>query len=979
MFLKSINASGFKSFADKTNVEVKSGITCIVGPNGSGKSNIVDAVKWVLGEQSVKSLRGSNSMTDVIFAGSKSRPEQNRAVVSLHFDNSDHYLNSEFNDIEVKRIVYKNGENEYYINNAKVRLKDITDLFIDSGAGKESFNIISQGSVADIINSKPLERRSIFEEAAGVLKYKKRKEESLRKLEKTKENLDKVELLISELSTSVEPLREQSKVAKQFLEIKEELQNIEIALIASDIKNLNQESENLKKTLNKAQENLEKVGLANNQDSAEVEKLKLLSIKLDEEISSANENLIAFEKKLAELQAQKQLVIERKKYEVEDSKLQSNIINLKEEELTIKKNIENITSTIEYSKQDLKKLEDAKKIIEEEYFKVNNECERLERYINEKSRYIFDLASKIDVLNDNIENDTRLPYAVKCCLNNPRLKGINGTIGKLIEIEPAYVIAIDTALGYNSNVIVVDNEACAKDAINYLKENKLGRATFFPLNIIKEKHIDNATLDKMKSIPGVIDVASNLVKYDNKFSNIIKNQLGNIIVVDTIDTLNLVGKLIEYKYRVVSLDGEILYSGGAITGGASKNASSVLNLKNELEELTRKQEDAKIDIDQKKEQLTSLEIKQAELVKEQSEKQREIIIAIEKLTSENTTLNDLNRTYEEKKKELEGTENLKNNRLDEEIESILEIFYKTTSEKELKEKQLEVLKQEKFDVSNKIAEQEQKIRSINSEYNKYQNEIKDTEIRLGKIDVKLDSLLINLNENYNLTYEKAINSYSLDLEEDLARIKVNKLKANIRALGDVNMGSIAEFERVNTRYTFLLEQSEDLNKATNSLLDVINEMDEIMKDKFKESFDMISTEFQNVFKKLFKGGEGRLELTDPDNILETGIEIVAQPPGKKLSSIVLMSGGEKTLTAIALLFAILNVKPVPFCILDEVEAALDEANVDAFGNYLISKKDKSQFIIITHKKRTMEYADILYGITMQESGVSKIVSVKLEG
>ncbi|MGN1372322.1 MAG: AAA family ATPase [Candidatus Coprovivens sp.] len=979
MYLKCIRATGFKSFADKTEIDIDKGITGIVGPNGSGKSNVVDAVRWVLGEQSVKALRGDGSMTDVIFAGSKSRGPQTRASVSLVFDNSDHYLNSDFNEIEIKRVVYKTGENEYYINNAKVRLKDITDLFLDSGAGKESFNIISQGAVADIINSKPEDRRVIFEEAAGVLKYKKRKEESFRKLEKTNENLARVNLLIDELLVTLTPLKEQSEKATKYLEYKKDLESIEIALIASDINSINSEYEKVKDRVKYLNDEVEKLSLSNNSDNSKVEQLKVLSMKLDSDIEEKNNVVINLNKVLNELQSKKQITMERQKYEVDGNRLQESILLLKEEVLNLTNSIESVTGDIDQIKKEL----EIKQLKSMEFIKINEEKKKkkfdIQNNINLTNKELMNLNNRIDILNDNINNDTKLPYSVRNVINNIRLKGIHGVLGKLIDVPEKYVTAIETSLGANTNVIVVENENCAKEAINYLKENRLGRATFFPMSIIKARNVMFEDLAKIKDIDGYIGTADSLVKYDEKYRGIVLNQLGNVIVVDNIDTLNKIGKLIQYKYKIVSLEGEISFAGGAITGGASKGTNGVMNQKYELDELKKQMTEKKKNLGVLEDSLTKINLEIEKVSSDLENNQRSVVLLTEQVNLKTDYLKDLHNSYNIKNNELIGAQNKEDNTLDKELDMIVSEYYEKMSLKNSETKELDKLKSKKSDLATEIAELEKEYREMNSKISQKQNELKIEEIKLGKMDVKLDNLLLNLNENYNLTYERAKAEYELDIDEDTARLTVNNLKSKIKSLGEVNTGSISEYERLNDRYTFLSTQRDDLEKSVTNLLSVIEEMDELMKSKFIQTFEKISEEFKIVFKKLFKGGEGILELTNPNDILNTGIDISALPPGKKLNSIALLSGGEKTLTAIALLFAILNVKPVPFVILDEVEAALDEANVDAFGNYLLSRKEKSQFIIITHKKRTMEYADALYGITMQESGVSKLVSVKLEG
>ena len=719
--------------------------------------------------------------------------------------------------------------------------------------------------------------------------------------------------------------------------------------------------------------------MSNSTDTSKVEQLKLLSMKLDTDIDLKSEELNKLLQVLADLQSKKQIAIERQKYSVDNDKLQSNVIQLKEEIL----NLNNSIDSLDIDVQEMRKALEVKQLKSMDLIKVNEEKRKKKNdvlnQINNTNRDIMNLNNKIDILNDNINNDNKLPYSVKNVLNNIRLSGICGVLSKLIDIDEKYVCAIETSLGANSNVIVTEDEKSAKEAICYLKEQKLGRATFFPISVIKGRNINDSDKDKLSKISGFIGTADSLVSYDDKYKNIILNQLGNVLVVDNIDSLTNVAKVVDYRYKVVSLEGDVQYSGGALTGGAAKNANSVMNQKFELERL-------KHDLEEKENSLKKFEIELKKIEDEISKcsleletNQRDTILITESYNMKLSNLKEMKNTYENKNNELVGTQNVMDNSVDKELDNILNEYYEKQALKENVEKELAKFKTEKSELSTEIASLEKTYREMNYQMNVKQNELKNEEIRLGKMDVRLDNLLVSLSENYSMTYEKAKMEYSLDLEEGTARQTVNNLKTKIKNLGEVNIGSIAEYERLNERYIFLSTQRDDLEGSVSSLLDVISEMDEIMKSRFVETFEKISNEFKDVFKKLFKGGDGVLELTEPDDILNTGIEISALPPGKKLNSIALLSGGEKTLTAIALLFAILNVKPVPFVVLDEVEAALDEANVDAFGSYLLSRKERSQFIIITHKKRTMEYADVLYGITMQESGVSKLVSVKLEG
>lgn len=978
MYLKSIKAVGFKSFADKIELDIKDGITCIVGPNGSGKSNILDAVKWVLGEQSVKTLRGTGSMSDVIFNGSKSRSPMSRASVALTIDNSNHYLKSEFNEIEVKRVVYRTGENEYYLNNAKVRLKDITDLFIDSGASRDAYNIISQGTVEDIVNSKPEARRVIIEEAAGVLKYKKHKEESLRKLEKTKDNLNTINLLISELETSLEPLRIQSIKAKKFNEYKDNLKNLEIALIVNDIKKINLEYNKLKARNEELKSLIEELTAKINKDTATLEVSKLSNLEVESTLNKLNQNLVELERQIADTNAKKTMILERKKLNSNNDATLNNVLNLKEEILSIGKNINSLEDEIKAlnSKKDelkttLDSIDNEELILRKNYVTESNEY-------NRKSKELLELNNKIDILNNNILNEVNIPLPVKSILNNPRLKGIYNTVGKLLTFDDAYMNAIETTLGASINYLVVDSETSVKQAINYLKEQRLGRATFLPLNIIKPKYLDSNIIDSLKNTSGFIDTAINLVKYDKAYDNIMQNLLATTIIVKDIDALNSIAKHLNYKYKVVSLDGDISYAGGSISGGAKKNSNSILKDRYELTKLETNKVNLETNIRVIDTKINTLNQEQEELKNKKNKVNNEYIELKETINRKNISLAELQSNYKDKENTIKNNEAILNNTVDIELDNILKSYYELNGRKDNLLRTIKDYKEKLETARGDLAELELNIKNKNHSLNKYNSEFNSNEITLGKYDVKLDNYLLTLNEEYTMTYEKALHEIDTNIDIETTRLQVSKLKSSIKDLGEVNLGSIAEFERVNERYTFLTTQKDDLVKSIEELETAIASLDEIMKERFKATFASVNMEFQKVFKILFRGGEGHLELTDKDNLLETGVEIIAQPPGKKLSSITLFSGGERTLTAISLLFAILNVKTVPFVILDEVEAALDEANVDVFGKYLETRKDKSQFIIITHKKRTMEYADTLYGITMQEEGVSKLVSVRME-
>ena len=977
MYLKKIIAQGFKSFADKITIDLENNITGIVGPNGSGKSNVVDAIRWVLGEQSVKSLRGDGNMTDVIFQGSKSRTASNVASVTLIFDNTDHYINLNFSEISIKRRVYRDGTNEYYLNNEQCRLKDITNILLDSGMAKESFNIISQGQIDGIISARPTDRRVMIEEAASVLKYKHRKEEAIRKLEKTNNNISRVNDIISELERQVEPLRIEKEKALKYIEIKEELENIEIALIAQDITNLNYKYQDNKSKIEILNKEIMSISTSNSANETKLLEYKLKQSEIENKIKEHQSKLLELTELSEKLNSQKKIILERQKYEVNDTKLHENLINLKERELKLENDINITELEIKTLNESLNEQIDLINNKEQEIAVTKSNKNNNERKLTSEIRNDLNLKQKINNLTETIENNNTLPQSVKNILNNPKLTGIHNIIGKLIDVEEIYTKAITTILGVSANNIVVDNETSAKEAIKYLKEYNLGRATFFPLSIIKEKTI-NETDKYILNEKGVINIASKIVKYDSRYKNIIENQLGNVIVVDNIDTANTISKKLGYRYRVVTLDGEILHVGGSITGGNSKTTQNIISLKYELENTIKEKEKRELEIKN-----LETEINKNDNILKQQEDELYLLnktkIETEELkNTKEKQIEELNKTLEDVKLDLNGTKNILEGKLTEEEENILKQYYESIRQKDETTNSINILEDEKHDLEEEKEQFEYELKKENSIYNSKNKELKELEIEVNRLDVKLDTLLNTLNETYNMTYEHATSLYKLELDEDLARTKVNTLKRNLKEIGEVNINAPKQYDEISTRYEFLISQREDLINAENTLLDIIKEMDSVMIQEFTKTFEIINKNFNETFKELFRGGNASLKLTDPENILETGIEIDACPPGKKLKNISLLSGGEKTFTAISLLFAILKSRPVPFCVLDEVEAALDEVNVDSFGQYVKRLQEKTQFIIITHKKKTMEYANTLYGITMQESGVSKLVSVKLE-
>lgn len=978
MYLKEIVASGFKSFADKLNIKLDDKITCIVGPNGSGKSNVVDAVRWVLGEQSVKSLRGDGSMSDVIFSGSKSRKPLNVASVELIFDNSDHYLKVPYTDISIKRKVYRSGENEYFLNGEKCRLKDILNLLLDSGVGKESFNIISQGEVDKILSNSPYDRRVIFEEAAGILKYKKRKEEALRKLDRTHNNLDRVNDIINELNLQVEPLKEQSKKAKEYVDTKEKLTNLEVALIAHDLEFLNEELEEAKQQKEKLSEEIMKI-------STDTSKNDALSIEsqnrkeyLEKELDSINKKLLTVTEEVEKINGEKKLLQERKTQENKDNEVANKIRLLLEKKGNIEKEIEllklnskNLSDSIDSMN---KSLLDAKQAFD----KISNQKNMEQLEYSRLDRELITINHKIDSLTLELDNGGSIPNSVKEVLRAKELTGIYSTIGDVVNTKDDYLKALDMALASSKSFVITKDEASAISAVKYLKDNKLGRATFFPITVIKPRYVDTVTLNNIKTSNDFIGILADLVETDDKYRDIIYNQLGTVLVSSDINSANRLSKLVANRYKIITLDGDVIHVGGSISGGSTYKSKSLISLKYEIEHLKIKQERYKKELVEKNTLLGNLSKNQEEINNKYLELSRKKVVETEKLTNYKTLEENNLKTLDDILKELDSYKSIKDNT----ITSLEEELIKNYNDKVLLKEKLILesknINKELDELKLKIDEQQALEKLKNSNLRSLEKDANDVEIKITKTEIKMDNMLNTLNEEYSLTYEKAKSDYVLELDSEEARSKVSTYKAIIKRIGMVNLDSIEEFERVNTRYQFLTSQKEDLLKAEDTLLDIMNEMDGVMKEEFSNTFQKIREEFKHVFKELFGGGNADLTLTNPEDLLTTGVEIVASPPGKKLTTISLLSGGEKTFTAISLLFAILNVKTVPFCLFDEVEAALDEANVEAFGKYLNHYKDRTQFLIITHKKKTMEFADTLYGITMQESGVSKLVSVKLK-
>jgi chromosome segregation protein len=1127
VFLKRLDIVGFKSFAERIAVDFVPGVTAVVGPNGSGKSNITDAIRWVLGEQSAKSLRGSK-MEDIIFSGSDSRKPLNFAEVTLTLDNEDGALPLDYNEISVTRRIFRSGESEFYINNKACRLKDIVVLFMDSGLGREAFSIISQGKVEEILNSKPEDRRTIFEEAAGVLKYKTRKKQAEGKLKDTEENLNRVNDILFELENQIEPLKIQASMAKDFLEQKEMLQQFEVAVTVYEIEELHDHWKKLSETVQQHKQNESKQSALLQTKETEFENKREHLSHLDESINHLQKVLLHTSEDLEKLEGRKEVLKERKKNSSQNKEqleknleeLTTKVSSLQKQKQTLENQLHHLSNEAVTLRSQLKEKQAQLTLLNEnieqkiddlksEYIEVLNEqaasknevnflvqqLEQLqkrnvkqkdenEKYIVQRNQIrekLIDITNKLKSIQSEMENHLLLYRDERKSLENLKetyekqektlyqayqyvqqsksrkemleemedsfagffqgvkevlkargstLSGIEGAIAELISVPKEYDVAIETALGASMQHIVVQNEQHGRNAIQYLKQNRYGRATFLPLTVMKGKTLAHSQIRLIEDHPTYIGVASDLVSFDPKYRDVITNLLGFVVITNDLKGANELAKLLQYRCRFVTLEGDLVNAGGSMTGGAVKqNTSSLLSRKTELDELKAKIADMDTKTSKLEEKVKELKIllkdKETKIeqirkygetlrLKEQSMKaERRETELQEKNMNERLSIYDLGRQEfeaehgknSERKEKVEALllqYQQKIIQLDKEIQQLSEQKNRQTLSKDAllaeiselkvlvasKNEQVNHLKERSASVTNDLHESQKKLEFFKEDLyflNDEMSESSSGEMQLekaaqDKAQEKKDTitLIAHLSEEYLLSFEAAKEEYPLILPIDEAKKKVKLIKLALDELGNVNLGAIEEYDRVSQRYEFLLEQRDDLVEGKTTLFQVIDEMDEEMKRRFQETFEGVRFHFESVFKELFGGGRADLRLTNCDDLLNTGVDIVAQPPGKKLQNLGLLSGGERALTAIALLFSILKIRPVPFCILDEVEAALDEANVYRFSQYLKRYGKESQFIVITHRKGTMEEADVLYGVTMQESGVSKLVSVRLE-
>lgn len=1019
MYLKSIELTGFKSFPSKTNIKFERGITAIIGPNGSGKSNISDAVRWVFGEMSPKVLRGAR-MDDVIFGGTKELRPSGYAKVSLIIDNSDRLAECDFTEIKITRQIFRSGESGYYLNDRSVRLKDIYELFLNTGVGREGYSIIGQGRIAELISKKGEDRRGIFEEASGISRFRYRKEEAEKKLFGTKENLTRISDIITEMESRIGPLEGEAEKARKYLDLFEQKKKLEIdswvhsvekvkneldrIITDFEISKFNQENaedyviklnEKIDNLYNKTQElNLkhenrknESFDIKNNiaSKNVKIDILKNDAVKSDAEIKLNLEQVEENERELEKINqeiAEKSEIIDKINTEYKKLELEIDDIILYSEHLAHQRSeADEGEQNIE---REIKKLDQAELEKRKERDSLYLESEKNNKYIQS--------------LENILENLEGYPDAVKRVVKSG-IAGIHGTIAQIINVDLKYSLAIETALAQNVQNIIVDNDETAKCAINYLKDNHYGRATFYPLNIMRARVIS----ENLENLPGFIDIASGLTECDEVYREIINYLLGRTIICDNIDNAAKSAKLINYAYKIVTLDGQIINAGGSFTGGsANARRSSLISSKGEIERLKNENKDLQKHRENREEELDNIKIKIAKKIKD-----------LENLKAGNKKLNEekeiVSMKINQKKlflAEIANKRNIETERFEnaDKLRTNLKIqnerLLKNNGEKgiqkqnifvEIEDVKREITELQKSDERLKIEIEnfEQERNNLEKENVDSRNILKEKSAERDVIfreTTRLESLREQKEKERDNVINQLWNEYEINLSDAQEFIKninvkgglsLNEVRREIKSLGNVNINAIEEYKELTVRYNFLSEQSGDLIKSVESLESIIENLESQMKSVFAESMKKINVNFKETFAELFGGGTAEIVYSNPDNVLESELEIEVQPPGKNVKHISLLSGGEQAFVSISLYFALLKMNPAPFCILDEIEAALDEVNVDRFASYLKKYSQNIQFIVITHRRGTMEEANRLYGVTMQEKGVSKYLSLDI--
>ena len=965
MFLKRIELQGFKSFADKTVIQFDQDITGIVGPNGCGKSNVNDAIRWVLGEQSVKSLRSGTNMSDIIFSGSEYRKPVNMARVTLVFDNSTRVFDSDFDEIEITRqILRANNEASYFINKTPCRLKDINDLVMDTGLGKDSLSIITQGNISSFADAKPEDRRSLFEEAAGVAKYKKRKKVSLSKLEQTKENLDRLQDILDELERQIGPLEKQAKKAEKYISLREKLSKIEISVLVEDIDQYNEK-------INQINKELFDIQAMHTSENAEL-------LKQETRLESIRKEMYALDKQINELQGkytkamEENYQLERRKIEQDEKrKYMLKVADKKARQKEIQAMLEE--ARFEYQDRHQRLMQ-----TQQDLNNRRNIVNDLKTKIS-KARYESDQANNILTQLQNrrqvLENMMKQPFAhqqgVRSVMQAKNsLSGVYGVVSELLIAHADKALAVNAALGGSIYQIITKNEADARNAISFLKRNRSGRATFLPLSVCHPRKMNEQVITIASTSPGFLGFASECVDCKEIFDPVKERLLGNVIVVDTLQNANETAKRLRYAYKIVTLDGDIVHTGGSMTGGVTKNQSTPVTMRQELDTINSKIEGQKIKADSC--------LNETDILTQKLQKENDAIVTLQielaKLeniyATKKAKYDSILAEYQELGVDIEENAELAQDDLVVQMSKMHAVLDSLSLE-------IQSLRQSRFDKGNDAEQLENQIRLVRREMNSKQSQIHNYEMEVVKVKTQLENALNRLSTDYEMTYEYALTKKE-DVEIESAKEEVIQLRQAISRLGNVNLDAPNEYKEVKERFDFMTSQKEDLEKASQQILAAIDEMDQTMISQFTDMFNKINAELDGVFKAMFGGGHASLSMVDPDDVLNTGIDIDVQPPGKMVKNIQTFSGGEKALIAISVLFAILKARTMPLCIFDEVEAALDQANVERFARYLSHYRGQSQFIAVTHRPGTMEQCDTLYGVTMQKDGVSKVLKVQLK-
>ncbi|MDI9540609.1 MAG: AAA family ATPase [Bacillota bacterium] len=964
MFLKQIILQGFKSFGNRTVIEFDSEYTGIVGPNGCGKSNIIDAIKWVLGEQSAKSMRGS-SMSDVVFAGAEGKRAVSMAEVSLVFNNSKRQLNSDFAEIEITRRLYKNtNESEYLINNTTCRLRDIVDLVLDTGLGKDSLSIISQGTVQAFAEAKPIERRALFEEAAGVAKYKKRKIESLKKLSKTQDNIDRLNDILQELEKQVSPLKRQAIKAEEFTVKKEQLTKIEVAVIVHEIENQINDLETI-------EQQLFDLNYQETSTRATIQILENASNDLKDEINTIDLDVHKLQTDLLNSLNEIQL-LEKRKFEVDEKRRyirETGTTKAKVEETL--KALNDATVELKDRIQRTTTIEAAIELLEKEVVDLDNQLSETRNKLNQTNNTFNYLNNRKSVLESLIKTPFEKETGVKLIINNKNvLEGIHDVISNLFVADEGYQQMVSVALASSLYHIITKDEKSARNAIDFLKKNKAGSATFLPLNVLKPRYVNREHLFVAENTAGFVGLASDFVNCDEIYDVVILSLLGNVLVTEDLKTATSLAKRLNYQYKIITIDGDVVYRGGTMRGGYNKKVESPLTYQNQLAEIITKEAESKLEIEKYNSDLNKFN-------KLKEEAQQKIISQKVSLASLKGVVEIKKEKYEKLKEEydrIKPDSDIDETTYQDELVTSLNSAY---VKKDEITNTIQNKRERRLSANSELQRKYSQLRQVRNELLDVSRHANDLNIEKAKLLVTRDNHFERLARDYQMTYEYAsAQKYDVDIES--AKEEVLVLRREISELGNINLDAPKDYEEVNKRYTFMNSQLNDLTEAKNQLLTAINEMDEVMTFQFKDMFDRINGSLNEVFTVLFGGGRARLILEDPDDILNTGIDIDVQPPGKSVQNIRLFSGGEKSLIAICVLFAILKARPVPLCIFDEVEASLDQGNVDRFARYIHKFTNQTQFIVITHRPGTMTECDVLYGITMQKQGVSNVIKVKLK-